>query len=81
MKTTKFLYGCNPADFADLPYRKALEYKIKMAKIAMHNEASFNEKLYKSGAKREEFQRSEYRLTQIKRAIEWNEKLRAELEE
>ena len=31
MHTTRYLYNCSPQDFAELPYKTALEFKAKAA--------------------------------------------------
>ena len=80
MKTSLFLYGCDPEEFADMPYREAIKYKIAAAKTTMHTVASQLDDMYKRGAVREEYQQSEYRLTKIKDSIEFNERLLNEIE-
>lgn len=32
MKETEYLYDCDPEEFADLPYREALRFKLERAK-------------------------------------------------
>ena len=80
MQKSKFLYGCSPKEFADLPYKEALSVKLKKARETMHRVASEQEDIYNTGASREKFMQNEYRLTQIKRAIDHCETLLSELE-
>ena len=36
MHTSEYLYGIDPSTFAEMPYREAIEFKIKQTKLVIH---------------------------------------------
>jgi len=68
MLTTEYLYGCQSTEFADLPYREALVYKLTKAKSLLY------ELVYTHYTIRDDF-----RIHDIGKAISFNEKLLKEL--
>jgi len=68
MKTTLYLYGIEPSEFADMHYNEALKYKVKCAKqliSSLYNEPFGH--------------REDKRIDDIFEAIEFNERLLKEL--
>jgi len=68
MKTTLYLYGIEPTEFADMHYKEALEYKIECAKQLI---SSLYDDPFGS--------REDKRIDDIFEAIEFNERLLKEL--
>jgi len=69
MKTTLYLYDIEPTEFANMPYKQALEYKIKCAKqliLTLYDEPFGS--------------REDKRIDDIFEAIEFNEQLLKEIE-
>jgi len=70
MKTTTYLYDCEPSEFADMPYKKALQFKINKTKELVTKLLIIPYK-----------KRDNYRVNHVLEAQSFNEKLIKELEE
>jgi hypothetical protein len=68
VKSTQYLYDINPKEFEQIPYAKAIEYKITKAKALL---SKLVEPDYKN--------RNEVRINAVQSAIEWNKQLLKEL--
>ena len=81
MKRTEYLYGISAKEFADMPYRDALKYKIQKAKELLRKVTLEADKYFREGANYDNMQQAFYRQREILEAIQFNEKLLKELEE
>ena len=81
MKTTEYLYGCQPNEFANLPYREALSRKIEFARRHMKTIINETNRLFVEGAKRDDLQKKYHQQKAIYEAIQFNERLLDEIRE
>ena len=79
--STRYLYGIDPAEFADLPYREALQYRIDAGRRHLDAVTKELNRAFKDGATSlDTFNALNYKQQLIIKAIEHNEALLEELE-
>ena len=61
-KSTEYLYVCKPCEFAELPYKRALEFKIKKGKHLLTELLNIHF-----------MQRDDERIKAVIKAIEFNQ--------
>ena len=80
MKKSEYLYGCSPEVWANLPYEEALKVRKEKAE-AMLRDLSENQLHQSAGKSREELMKLNYRISEVYRAVQDNEKLLEEIYE
>jgi len=69
MKTTEYLYGIKPTEFAVLPYKKAIEFKVEAARQLLYKLLyDFHYEI-----------RDDTRINKVHAAIKFNKELLKEL--